>query len=86
MDAEIIGFLAAILTTSAFVPQVIKVWKSKSSKGVSVTMYLVMLSGVILWGTYGYLIGSISVLAANVVTAFLQILILFLIFKNKNRG
>ena len=86
MDAEIIGFLAAILTTSAFVPQVIKVWKSKSSKGVSVTMYLVMLSGVILWGTYGYLIGSVSVLAANVVTAFLQILILFLIFKNKNRG
>lgn len=86
MDAEIIGFLAAILTTSAFVPQVIKVWRSKSSKGVSVTMYLVMLSGVILWGTYGYLIGSISVLAANVVTAFLQILILFLIFKNKNRG
>ena len=58
MDAEIIGFLAAILTTSAFVPQVIKVWKSKSSKGVSVTMYLVMLSGVILWGTYGYLIGK----------------------------
>jgi MtN3 and saliva related transmembrane protein len=86
MDVEIIGFLAAILTTSAFVPQVIKVWKSKSSKGVSMTMYLVMLSGVTLWGTYGYLIGSSSIVVANVVTAFLQILILFLIFKNKNRG
>lgn len=86
MEAEIIGFIAAILTTSSFIPQVVKVWKSKSSKGVSVTMYFVMLTGVILWGTYGYMIGSVSVLLANVITAFLQILILFLTFKNKNRG
>ena len=85
MDTEIIGFLAAILTTSAFVPQVIKVWKTKSSKGLSMTMYFVMFTGVVLWGVYGYLIGSSSVLTANIVTGFLQLIIIFLTFKNKKR-
>ena len=84
MNYEIIGFIAAILTTSSFLPQLIKVWKTKSSKGVSILMYFVMLSGVILWGVYGYLIGSKSVLIANIVAGLLQIVILILIFKNKN--
>lgn len=84
MNYEIIGFIAAILTTSSFLPQLIKVWKTKSSKGVSTLMYFVMLSGVILWGVYGYLIGSKSVLIANIVAGLLQIVILILIFKNKN--
>ena len=84
MNYEIIGFIAAILTTSSFLPQLIKVWKTKSSKGVSTLMYFVMLSGVILWGAYGYLIGSKSVLIANIVAGLLQIVILILIFKNKN--
>ncbi len=85
MDVEIIGFIAAILTTSAFVPQVLKVWKSKSTKGVSVSMYLVMLLGVFLWGVYGYIIESRSIMIANTVTGFLQLMILVLIFKNKNK-
>ena len=84
MNYEIIGFIAAILTTSSFLPQLIKVWKTKSSKGVSILMYFEMLSGVILWGVYGYLIESKSVLIANIVAGLLQIVILILIFKNKN--
>ena len=84
MNYEIIGFIAAILTTSSFLPQLIKVWKTKSSKGVSILMYFVMLSGVILWGVYGYLIESKSVLIANIVAGLLQIVILIIIFKNKN--
>ena len=84
MNYEIFGFIAAILTTSSFLPQLIKVWKTKSSKGVSTLMYFVMLSGVILWGVYGYLIESKSVLIANIVAGLLQIVILILIFKNKN--
>ena len=86
MDVEIIGFVAALLTTSAFVPQVIKVWKSKSSNGVSLSMYLVLLVGVSLWGVYGYLIDSMSIIIANTVTGFLQLIILVLILKNKNKN
>ena len=85
MDVEIIGFVAALLTTSAFVPQVIKVWKSKSSKGVSVSMYLVLLLVVSHWRVYGYLIDSMSIMIANTVTGFLQLIILVLILKNKNK-
>ena len=85
MDVEIIGFVAALLTTSAFVPQVVKVWKSKSSKGVSVSMYLVLLLGVFLWGVYGYLIDSTSIMIANTVTGLLQLMILILILMNKNK-
>ena len=85
MDVEIIGFVAALLTTSAFVPQVIKVWKSKSSKGVSVSMYLVLLVGVFPRGVYGYLIDSMSIIIANTVTGFLQLIILVLSLKNKNK-
>ena len=85
MDVEIIGFVAALLTTSAFVPQVVKVWKSKSSKGVSVSMYLVLLLGVSLWGVYGYLIDSMSIMIANTVTGLLQLMILILILMNKNK-
>tara|TARA_B110000037_G_scaffold176046_1_gene200860 strand:- start:560 stop:820 length:261 start_codon:yes stop_codon:yes gene_type:complete len=85
MDVEIIGFVAALLTTSAFVPQVIKVWKSKYSNGVSVSMYLILLLGVFLWGVYGYLIGSMSIMIANTVTGLLQLMILILILKNKNK-
>lgn len=85
MDVEIIGFVAALLTTSAFVPQVVKVWKSKSSKGVSVSMYLVLLLGVFLWGVYGYLIESMSIMIANTVTGLLQLMILILILMNKRK-
>ena len=85
MNVEIIGFVAALLTTSAFVPQVVKVWKSKSSKGVSVSMYLVLLLGVSLWGVYGYLIDSMSIMIANTVTGLLQLMILILILMNKNK-
>ena len=85
MDVEIIGFVAALLTTYAFVPQVVKIWKSKSSKGVSVSMYLVLLLGVFLWGVYGYLIDSMSIMIANTVTGLLQLMILILILMNKNK-
>ena len=86
MDIEIIGYVAAVLTTSSFLPQVIKVWKSKSSEGVSVTMYMVMLTGVILWAIYGFLIGRKSVLLANFVAGILQLMILIIVFRNKRKN
>ncbi len=79
---ELIGLLAAILTTSAFVPQVYKLYKEKNAQGVSLTMYLIMFTGVLLWLLYGILIGSIAIIVANSVTAFLQLLVI--IFKLKN--
>ena len=79
---ESIGIIAAILTTSAFIPQVYKIYKEKKAQGVSLLMYLIMFVGVLLWLVYGVLIGSIAIIIANSVTAILQLLVI--IFKLKN--
>ena len=78
---ESIGILAAILTTSAFIPQVYKIYNEKKAQGVSLTMYLIMFVGVLLWLVYGVLIGSIAIIIANSVTAILQLFVI--IFKLK---
>ena len=79
---ESIGIIAAILTTSAFIPQVYKIYKEKRAQGVSLMMYLIMFVGVLLWLVYGILIGSIAIIIANSVTAILQLFVI--IFKLKN--
>ena len=79
---EVIGLSAAFLTTSAFIPQVYKIYKEKNADGVSITMYIILFTGVILWFVYGVLIGSLSIIIANGVTALLQLSII--IFKLKN--
>jgi len=79
---EIIGIIAASLTTSGFIPQVYKIYKEKNAKGVSLTMYLILIIGVLLWLVYGILIGSLSIIIANSVTALLQLCVI--IFKLKN--
>jgi len=79
---EIVGLSAAFLTTSAFIPQVYKIYKEKNTDGISLTMYIILFTGVILWFIYGILIGSLSIIIANGVTALLQLSII--IFKLKN--
>ena len=77
MRIEGIGFLAATLTTAAFVPQAYKIWRLKSAEGVSTTMYLVMLTGVGLWEVYGWMIQSPPVILSNIITALLLLMILY---------
>ena len=79
---EIVGLSAAFLTSSAFIPQVYKIYKEKNADGISLTMYIILFTGVILWFVYGILIGSLSIIIANGVTALLQLSII--IFKLKN--
>lgn len=80
---EVLGYIAGSLTTLAFVPQVIQIYKSKSAKDVSLAMFLLFTIGVIMWLTYGLMTKSLPVVAANSVTLLLSIVILF--FKYKYR-
>ena len=80
---EVIGFIAAVCTTFAFLPQVIKVWKTKQTKDLSLRMYTVMFIGICLWYVYGVRINSLSIILANIVTGFLVFTILVYFFKNK---
>ena len=80
---EIIGFLAGILTTLALVPQVIKSWKTKHTKDVSLGWATILIIGVFLWMVYGILINSIPLIAANVLTFMLALIVLALKIKYK---
>ena len=75
---EILGLVAGLFTTIAFVPQVIKIWKSKHANDISLAMFSLFSSGVALWIIYGLIIGSLPVILANVVTLVLALAILFL--------
>lgn len=77
MYVELIGLLAATLTTISFIPQVYKVWKHKNAQSLSLTMYLLMFTGVVLWEVYGILIQSLAVIVANIITALLLLIILY---------
>jgi MtN3 and saliva related transmembrane protein len=74
--AESIGLLAGALTTIAFVPQVVKVWSTRSAADISLAMFLIFTLGVLLWFCYGVMIGSIAVIAANGLTFVLTLAII----------
>ena len=76
-NVEIIGIAAAICTTIAYAPQAYKIYKEKSAKEVSLSMYLVLLAGLILWLIYGILIDSLAIKLANTVTIVLAVSIIY---------
>jgi MtN3 and saliva related transmembrane protein len=76
--ANEIGLVAACLTTSAFLPQLIKVWRSKSAKDVSLVMFVVFTLGIALWLLYGLVRNDLVIIVANVITFVLALAILLL--------
>ncbi len=78
MSPEFFGFTAAVLTSIAFSPQLIKIFKTKSADDVSLSMLIIFISGLIFWIVYGIKVNSIPVLAANITTLILNISILIL--------
>jgi len=74
----LIGLLAGALTTIAFVPQLLKTWKTRSAEDVSLGMLVTFCAGVALWLVYGVLTGALPVIAANLVTLILALTILML--------
>jgi MtN3 and saliva related transmembrane protein len=68
MRTDLIGYIAAIMTTAAFAPQVFLTWKTRNVEGISLGMYSIFTTGVFLWLLYGIQIGAVPVIAANSVT------------------
>ena len=71
-----IGALAGILTTIAFIPQVVKTWRSGSAEDISLFMFVLFSTGVLLWLIYGIAVDSMPIVAANAVTLVLALFIL----------
>lgn len=74
---EIIGLIAGGCTTFSFVPQILKMWKSKSVKDISLGMYSIFATGVVLWIIYGIYIHSLPLIIWNIVTLLFVLVILF---------
>ncbi len=71
-----VGLAAAFCTTTAFVPQVIKTWRTRSTHDISLGMFLLMTFGILLWLIYGAFIGDLPLVVANLVTLVLAATIL----------
>jgi MtN3 and saliva related transmembrane protein len=78
--ADWIGLLAGTLTTTAFVPQVIKIWRTKHADDLSTYMFVIFTLGVALWLWFGVVTASLPVILANSVTLALSVLILAMKF------
>lgn len=76
MDTIIlVGYIAGALTTLSFVPQVIRAWKLRETRDLSLAMLLLFGLGILLWTFYGIWTGSMPIIAANILT-FILILVL----------
>lgn len=74
---QILGLVAGACTTIAFLPQVLKTWKSRSAKDLSLGMFSFFCFGVLLWLIYGIMDNNIPVIAANLLTLMLASTLLF---------
>ena len=71
-----VGYIAAFLTTTSFMPQALMVWRTDNTSGISLGMYSMMVAGVALWLTYGILLGDAPLMVANGLTLSMSFYIL----------
>jgi len=79
----VIGLIAATITTLSFIPQLIKTWKLKETKDISLLMFVTLGVGIILWIIYGFLLWDLPLILANSITFIFVLIILFFKFKYK---
>lgn len=65
---SMIGFVAAALTTAAFVPQAVRAWRTRQTRDLSLPTFGILSAGVALWLVYGLLIGDAPLIVSNTVT------------------
>jgi MtN3 and saliva related transmembrane protein len=77
----VIGIVAGALTSSGFIPQLVKAWRTKSTGDVSLWMYVISSTGILLWLIYGLIISSLPLILANAFTLVIVVSILALKIK-----
>ena len=75
-SVEYLGLLAGLLTTFALVPQIIRVYKLKSAREISIIYNTTMLLGILLWMVYGLILGLVPIIIWNIIGALLNVLLL----------
>lgn len=82
MLTTIIGMIAAICTTIAFIPQVIHTLRSRDTSGISLSMYAIFTSGVFFWLIYGVLLREWPIIIGNTITFCLASVVLLMKLKH----
>ena len=85
MTSDIIGYAAGILTTIAFIPQMVKVYQSKSAKDISFRSFSLFTLGVIGWLVYGFVLNEKPIIICNAITLVIAISILIMHVKYNRR-
>ncbi|MEB0031022.1 SemiSWEET transporter [Undibacterium sp. RTI2.1] len=73
---DLIGYIAASMTTTAFIPQAWMTWRRKRADGVSLGMYIILVGGIAMWLAYGLMLNALPIIIANFITLVLAIFIL----------
>lgn len=84
METEFIGYFAAFFTTVAFIPQAYKIYKTKKTSDLSLSLFIIFSIGVFCWLIYGFILNSMPMILANIITLVLSLYILWCIIKYKN--
>lgn len=79
----IIGLIACLLTTGAFLPQIIKTIKTKETKDISLSMYIIYIIGVLVWFVYGFMIQETAILIGNAFSLTFGMIMLIMKLKYK---
>ena len=64
----VLGMVAGVLTTIAFVPQVVRTWRTRSTADISLVMFLIYVTGIVLWLIYGLMLSDLPLITSNAVT------------------
>jgi len=75
---SIIGLIAGLLTTGAFLPQIIKTIRTKDTKAISLSMYIVYVVGVLIWFVYGIMLGEIAIIITNIFSLLFGLIMLIM--------
>lgn len=73
---QVLGYVAALLTTASFVPQAVLTLRTRDVAGISLSMYAAFTLGLVLWLVYGWRVGAWPIIVANAVTLLLATTIL----------
>jgi MtN3 and saliva related transmembrane protein len=83
-SASVVGYIASAITVFTFLPQVVKTWKEKSAKSVSLLMFIIAISNEVLWVAYGFMRHDMVIILTNIVMMCMASFMIYLKIRYKN--
>ena len=80
-NAEVLGYVAGAVTTFTFLPQVIKTWKDKSAKDISLLMFVIAAVNEVMWIAYGVMIDKMVIILTNAILLVMALVMIFFKFR-----